>query len=73
MNQTNIGQLISQIKKSTNPIQMLTQLFNPQQKQLISLFQGKSNEEQAQTIADYCNKNNITKEQLQNIINMFSK
>ena len=48
-------------------------MLNPNQKQLVNLFQNKNNTEQAQAIADYCNKNNISKEQLQNIINMLNK
>ena len=37
------------------------------------MFQNKSGNEQAAAIADYCNKNGISKEQLQNIINMFNQ
>ena len=33
----------------------------------------KSDNEKAQEIADYCNKNNISKEQFQNIVKMISK
>ena len=39
-------------------------MANPQQKQLINSMKGTSKEEQAQKIADYCNANNINKEQL---------
>lgn len=45
-------------------------LANPQQKTLINSIQGKSREERAQKIADYCNQQGITKEQLENIIKM---
>lgn len=64
---------MTQVKNSTQPIQMLMGLFNPQQKQAINLFKSKTNQEQAQMLADYCNKNNISKDQLQNIINIFGK
>ena len=64
---------MTQIKNSTQPIQMLMGLFNPQQKQLINTLRSKPNQEQAQMLADYCNQNNISKDQLQNIINIFSK
>lgn len=46
-------------------------MANPQQKQLINSIRGTSREEQAQKIADYCNNNGITKEQLENIRKMF--
>ena len=52
---------------------MMMSLLNPNQKQMVNQFQNKNNQEQAQAIADYCNKNNISKEQLQNIINMINK
>lgn len=67
----NIQNLLSQFNLATNKKGFLTSLLNPQQKQTISNLQGKSKEEQAQALADYCNKNNISKEQLNNIINMF--
>lgn len=47
--------------------------MNQNQKQALGQFQKKTTNEQAQQIADYCNQNNISKEQLQNIINMFKK
>ena len=40
---------------------------------MVNMFQNKPDNEKAQAIADYCNKNNISKEQLQNIINNFKK
>jgi phosphopantothenate synthetase len=52
---------------------MMMGMLNPNQKQMVNQLQNKSNEEQAQAIAEYCNKNNISKEQLQNIVNMFNK
>ena len=48
-------------------------MLNPNQKQLVNQFQNKPNNEKAQAIADYCNKNGITKEQLQGIINNFKR
>jgi hypothetical protein len=48
-------------------------MLNPSQKQVLNVFQNKPDNEKAQAIADYCNKNNISKEQLQNIINNFKK
>lgn len=46
-------------------------MLNPQQKQMANSFMGKTSEEKAQCIADYCNKNNISKEQLQGLIEQF--
>lgn len=52
---------------------MLMGMLNPNQKQAVNQFQNKNNDEQAQAIADYCNRNGISKEKLQNIINMLNK
>ena len=48
-------------------------MLNPNQKQFVSQFQNKTSEEQAQAIADYCNQNNISKEQLENILKGFKR
>ena len=40
---------------------------------MVSQFQNKSSNEQAQAIADYCNQNGIDKAKLQEIINMINK
>ena len=47
-------------------------MLNPNQKQAMKTFQNKTNNEQAQMIADYCNQNGISKEQLVSIINMLN-
>lgn len=52
---------------------MMMGMLNPNQKQLVEMFKNKPDNEKAQTIADYCNKNGISKDQLQDIINIFSK
>lgn len=52
---------------------MMMGMLNPQQKQAANLFQNKSNNEQAQIVADMCNKNGISKEQLSQIINAIKK
>ena len=54
-------------------MQMMMNLINPQQKQVIDNFKNKSSEQQAQQIADYCNKNGISKEQLASILKMTKK
>ena len=46
-------------------------IANPQQKELLSNMNGKNKEEKAQKIADYCNENGITKEQLSNLMKLF--
>ena len=69
----NIQNLIAQLGSATNPAQMLMSMLNPNQKQLVSQFQNKTKEEQAQEIADWANKNGISKEQLQNFMNMLNK
>ena len=52
---------------------MMMSMLNPSQKELISQFQSKSGTDQAQAIADFCNKNGITKDKLQEIIGMLNK
>ena len=47
-------------------------MLNPNQKQLVNLFQSKSNTEQAEKIAQLANEKGLTKQDLQNIINMFN-
>lgn len=70
MNMTN---LMSQLGASSNPMSLMMSMLNPNQKQLANQFQNKSKEQQCQEIADYCNKNGITKEQLQTIISNFKR
>jgi len=52
---------------------MLMSMLNPNQKQIINQFQNKNSQEQAEAIAKMCNEKGITKEQLQNIMNMIKK
>ena len=69
----NIQNLMGQIMKSNNPTQMMMGMLNPQQKQAVSQFQNQSSQEQAQRIAEYCNRNGISKEQLAGIIGMMRR
>lgn len=48
-------------------------MLNPNQKQIANQFQNKTKEQQAQEIADFCNQNGISKEQLQNLMNILNK
>jgi len=52
---------------------MIMSILNPQQKQKANNFLSTNKEQQAQQIADYCNQNGITKEQLQGLVNTFNK
>ena len=67
----NIMNLISQFKNAPNKANFLMSIANPQQKELLSNMNGKNKEEKAQKIADYCNENGITKEQLSNLMKLF--
>ena len=69
----NIQNLMSQLGNATNPMALLMSMLNPNQKQMLSQFQGKNNQEKCQAIADYCNQNGIDKNKLQEIINMLNK
>ena len=67
-----IQNLMAQMMNSNNPIAMVMGMLNPTQKQTLNSFKGLDKGQQAQAIADYCNKNGITKEQLTNILKMAS-
>ena len=69
----NIQNLMNQLGNATNPMQMMMSMLNPNQKQIANMFQSKSQQEQAEQIAKMCNEKGITKEELQNIMNMFNK
>ena len=66
----NIQNLMAQMMNSSNPMQMMMGMLNPSQKQSVNSFKGLDKGHQAQAIADYCNKNGISKEQLTNILRM---
>lgn len=69
----NLQNLLAQMGTATNPMSLIMSMLNPNQKQMATQFQSKSKEEQCQQIADYCNANGISKEKLQEIINMIHK
>ena len=48
---------------------MMMGLLNPQQKQQVEQMKNLNKQQQAEKIAEICNQNNISKEQLQNIYN----
>ena len=68
----NIQNLMSQLGKSTNPMSMLMGMLNPSQKQQVNQLQNKSQQEQAEAIARIANEKGLTKQDLQNIINMLN-
>ena len=48
-------------------------ILNPNQKQVVNMFQNKTTQEQAEEVARICNEKGISKEQLQSIISAFNK
>ena len=69
----NIQNLLNQLGSASNPIQMMMGMLSGNQKQLVSQFQGKNNQEQAEQIAKMCNEKGISKEQFAQIVNMLNK
>ena len=65
--------LMNQLRSASNPTSMLMGMLNPNQKQMTSIFQSKSTQEQAEEIANKCNQLGISKEQFQQLINMLKK
>lgn len=54
-------------------MQMMMGMLNPNQKQAIDMFKGKTTQEQAEQIASKCNELGISKEQFTQIVTMLSK
>ena len=69
----NLQNLLMQLGNASNPMQMMMGMLNPNQKQIVNVFQGKNSQQQAEEIAKKCNEMGITKEQLQEIIKVFNK
>ena len=68
----NFQQLIAiaqQMKKMGNP----TNAMNQNQKKTLNEFKSKSKEEQCNMIAEACNKANISKEQFEQLLNVFKQ
>lgn len=62
--------LLGQLGASSNPMGMIMNMLPQNQKGLFSnVANAKTDEERAQIIANICNQNGITKEQLQNALN----
>ena len=52
----NAQNLLGQMMKSSNPMQMLMSMITPNQKQLVNNFQNQTSEKQAEEIARMCNE-----------------
>lgn len=52
---------------------MLMGMLNPNQKQMVNMFQGKNSQEQAEAIAQKCNELGISKDQFNQIVQMLNK
>ena len=52
---------------------MLTNMLNPNQKQLVNQFQSKPDMEKAEQIVKICNEKGINKEQFQQIVSFLNK
>ena len=65
----NLQDLINQLSASNNPGMMaLNMMPNQNLKNIFSnIMNSSSDQEKAQKIADYCNQNGITKQQLQTL------
>ena len=62
---------LSQLLKAKEPLQMITSFLggNTQQfNNIMGQINGMSEQEKAQRIADWCNKNGISKEQFRQLI-----
>ena len=68
----NLQSLLSQLTMSNQPTQALLGLLDPQQKQIFSQMQGKSDLDKAEAIAKMCNEKGISKDQLSYIISYIS-
>lgn len=68
-----IKNLINQLSLSSNPMMSIMGMLTPQQQNIANSFLQGNDEQKAQQIADYCNKNGINKQQLQGLINQMKK
>ena len=69
----NIQNLLNQLQTSTNPLQMMMSVLNPNQQQAINLFKTKPNQQQAEEIAKKCNELGLSKDDLAKIVQSFVK
>lgn len=56
--------VMNQLSQARNKEAFMMSMIPPEQLQTFKQFQNLDRQQQAQTIADYCNRNGITKEEL---------
>lgn len=69
-----IMSLLNQVNSSSNPLNMVMSMLPGNQKQLFNkIANTETDEQKAQILADLCNKNNISKEQLEQAFKSWKK
>lgn len=69
-----IMSLLNQVNSSSNPLNMVMNMLPGNQKQLFNkIANSETDEQKAQILADLCNKNNISKEQLEQAFRSWKK
>lgn len=69
-----IMSLLNQVNSSSNPLNMVMSMLSGNQKQLFNkIANTETDEQKAQILADLCNKNNISKEQLEQAFKSWKK
>lgn len=69
-----IMSLLNQVNSSSNPLNMVMNMLPSNQKQLFNkIANSETDEQKAQILADLCNKNNISKEQLEQAFRSWKK
>ena len=69
MNMAQMLQLAKQFKQAPNKEKMLNSMVAPQQQDQVNQFQNLNKEQQASKIAEICNQNGISLDQLKSIYN----
>ena len=69
----NLQSILNQLQGATNPLQMMMSIMNPNQKQALDLFKTKPTQEQAEELAKKCNELGISKNDLQQIVQILGK
>ena len=63
------AKLIQQLKQAKNKEAFMMSTIPQENREMFNQFKQLDTQAQAQRIADYCNRNGISKEQLKNIFN----
>ena len=64
---------MAQLGNATNPLQMMMSILTPSQKQMVSAFQKKSEQEQYEEVANLCKEKGININDFKKIVNLFNK